>query len=546
MLKSRRFWLWALLFIAVAGAAGYLYYANRVVVTAADEEPEVQTTRVRRGNITISATGAGTVIPAEELTLSFQSGGILAELLVDVGDRVQAGDVLARIDDTEARQSVANAELQLAQASLQTNPEARERAIALAQIGVDQAEINLASAQADLDTLLSWTPDEAAVAIAEANLGSAQANYDGAVARDAAAGNSLTSVRISLEQAERAVTAAQAAYETAFDPGREWELYSTENSCLPGQGGSIPCTGTPYRTKMENERAGAENALIRADENLAIARANYNLAMSNLNNNNAVSAQGALLNAEMALEDARSGPDETEIEAAQIRVQQAELSLRQAQLSLSAAEDNTQAELSQAQAELNLASAQKNLEETALVAPGDGTVMSISAHPGESVGAGFITLADLAQPLLEVYLDETDMDKVGVDFEVEVLFDALPDELFTGRVIQVDPRLTNTGGVTAVRAEVLLDEASFAKPQRLPVGLNATVDVIGGRAQQALLVPVEALRELSPGSYAVFVMEEGELKLRTVEVGLMDFTFAEILSGLEEGEVVTTGIVETQ
>jgi multidrug efflux pump subunit AcrA (membrane-fusion protein) len=78
------------------------------------------------------------------------------------------------------------------------------------------------------------------------------------------------------------------------------------------------------------------------------------------------------------------------------------------------------------------------------------------------------------------------------------------------------------------------------------VGLNATVEVIGGQTQNAVLVPVEALRELSEGQYALFVMEDGEPKLRTVEVGLMDFTFAEILSGVAEGEVVTTGIVETQ
>ena len=103
----------------------------------------------------------------------------------------------------------------------------------------------------------------------------------------------------------------------------------------------------------------------------------------------------------------------------------------------------------------------------------------------------------------------------------------------------------NESGVTAVRAMVQLDMDSFAKPQTLPVGMNATVEVIGGQAENAVLVPVEALRELSPGQYAVFVMEDGEPTLRIVEVGLMDFTFAEILSGVEAGEIITTGIVET-
>ena len=57
---------------------------------------------------------------------------------------------------------------------------------------------------------------------------------------------------------------------------------------------------------------------------------------------------------------------------------------------------------------------------------------------------------------------------------------------------------------------------------------------------------MEALRELSPDEYAVFVMENGEPVLRFVEVGIMDFSYAEIISGLEQGETVTTGIVETQ
>ena len=80
----------------------------------------------------------------------------------------------------------------------------------------------------------------------------------------------------------------------------------------------------------------------------------------------------------------------------------------------------------------------------------------------------------------------------------------------------------------------------------LPVGLNAAVDIVAGRAENAVLVPVEALRDLGDGQYAVFVMENGEPTLRVVEVGLMDVTYAEILSGLQAGEIVTTGIAQTQ
>jgi hypothetical protein len=59
-------------------------------------------------------------------------------------------------------------------------------------------------------------------------------------------------------------------------------------------------------------------------------------------------------------------------------------------------------------------------------------------------------------------------------------------------------------------------------------------------------VPVQALRELGPDQYAVFVVKpDGEMELRPVQVGLKDFVYAEVVSGLEGGEVVRTGTTES-
>ena len=85
-------------------------------------------------------------------------------------------------------------------------------------------------------------------------------------------------------------------------------------------------------------------------------------------------------------------------------------------------------------------------------------------------------------------------------------------------------------------------EAAFRTVWSLP----GSVDVIGGKAENALLVPVEALKELGVGEYAVFVVaDNGELEMRPVEVGLMDYANAQIINGLEMGEQISTGIVET-
>ncbi|MCJ7736647.1 MAG: hypothetical protein MUQ10_04945, partial [Anaerolineae bacterium] len=74
-------------------------------------------------------------------------------------------------------------------------------------------------------------------------------------------------------------------------------------------------------------------------------------------------------------------------------------------------------------------------------------------------------------------------------------------------------------------------------------GMNADAEVISAEARDVLLVPIEALRELGSGQYAVMVVQEsGEMELRMIEVGLQDFVYAEAISGLELGETVSLGV----
>lgn len=537
MFRQRKTWFIILAVIVLLGGAYAVYTITAAETAAADEEPEVQTTVARRGDITISAAAAGTIIPSSEVALSFPSNGVLAELLVGVGDDVQAGDVLARLDDSDAQSALVNAQLQATIAEMKTNAEATETGVSFDDISVEQARLNLQQAQSALDDLLNWEPSEEDIALAEANLAAAEAGYNAAVGQEASSFYGIEVAQINLQEAQDALVTAQENYNAAWDEARDWETFYHEPLCDSGE--REPCTGQTWAERIERDRESATNALSRAESALTLAQIDYDRTVASSNSSSSTNAQSGILNAQLALEAAKSGPTEEEIEAAEMSLRQAELNFQQALLNR---ESNV---LSLAQAQLNVEAAQTALDETALRAPMDGTIMAINGSVGESVGAGFITLADLEQPLLEVYLDETDLNMVGLDFAVEVVFDALPDDVFTGQVVQIDPQLVNQSGVTAVRALVLLETNSFSKPQTLPVGLNATVEVIGGQAENAVLVPVEALRELSPGEFAVFVLEDGEPRLRFVEVGLMDFTFAEILSGLEAGETVTTGLIET-
>jgi HlyD family secretion protein len=223
-------------------------------------------------------------------------------------------------------------------------------------------------------------------------------------------------------------------------------------------------------------------------------------------------AQNALLQAEEDLELLRSEPLTDTLTEAELAVDEANLALEEACLDLEAAE---------------------------LYAPFDGTVMSVDAAVGERVGvnATILTVADLEEPLLQFWLEESDMSRVAVGNQVNVTFEALPDTTCTGKLVNVDPVLVSVSGTTAVQAEASLH--LDAQNITLLSGMTADVEVISAEARNAVIVPMEALKETEEGGYAVTVVRSsGEMEDRRVEVGIKDAVNAEILSGLEMGETV--------
>ncbi len=452
--------------LVVVVSSGFAYYGLAYLPTQTADEPNIQTATVRQGDLVVYASGSGVLIAGDEIELGFGTNGLVAEIHVQPGDQVVAGDVLAVQGEREQLEAAVAADKL-------TEINARQSLVAIfenADIASAQAQINLADAQ---DAL--YTAEYTNIVQQEGNRAS-QATIDAAAAE--------------LEKAEDALARANENLNHDPDNGDLQIKYSNAMSKYQSALGNWNWyTGHP--TDFQQAMLDAEVAM----------------------------AKALILQAELEWARVKDGPDADEV---------------------------TKAELQLANAEAKLAISQRNLEQSIIVAPMDGTVITVNANVGQNVSGSFITLADLSQPHLEIFLDETDLGKIALDYEVEVIFDALPDEVFKGSVIQVDPSLYTSQGISTVRGLVKLNDDSTVMLDSLLIGMNAAVDVIGGKAEKVVLVPVEALRELSPGEYAVFVLEDGVPKLRTVEVGLMDFSFAEIMSGLKPGEIVTTGIVETE
>jgi RND family efflux transporter MFP subunit len=253
-----------------------------------------------------------------------------------------------------------------------------------------------------------------------------------------------------------------------------------------------------------------------------------------------------------------AGYTDYEVSASQASLSVAETGLQSAQNSLDTLTRNegidpialAKAENKVSSAQLALDTAKKALEGATLTAPFDGTILSVAGAAGDSVETvTFLTIADLGHPLVTFSVDEADMGKLVVGQAAEIIFDALPDLTFTGKVTRIDPSLTTSGNYKVATGVITVDtgENKTSDTTRLLKGLTGTVTLAQASAENALLVPAAAVRDLGDGTYAVFVMgTDGKPKMRIVEVGLQDGTYAEIKSGVKLGDLVTTGTVETK
>lgn len=401
----------------------------------AEEETagEATPTPLPRSGTTILAEGALVAAKLQQ-PVSFAINGRLRELFVAEGDSVQAGDLIATLDDEPLQEALTDAAL-----------------------AYRQAENNLAQAELALENLQNWEPDGALVAQAEANLAAAEASLENAQSQDAVSGYNVTSARVQLEQAQQALVDAQEAYDTAFDPGRDWEQFIDDPSCRTGE--QFPnCTGPPYSDVIENEREWAERAIPQAEDQLRIAQANYNLAAAGVNSNSAVSAEASIAGARQALEQALSGPSEEDIAAARLQVEAADLAL--------------------AQAQINQEKAEKALEDTRLLAPTGGTVLAVDSAPGSLVGSGtpVITLLDLANLHFETNnLSERDLAQITPGQEVALTLKAYPNETVNGRVLRIAPVAEGTIGDAATFTVIIdLEETALA----LLPGMTGRVEIV--------------------------------------------------------------------
>jgi HlyD family secretion protein len=258
--------------LLVVGAASYWLFQQGSVEPAGVAEG-LETVLVERGDIEATVDATGTVEPAAQVTLSFRTGGILEAVMVDEGDEVQEGDVLAQLETAEL-----------------------ELAVTQSELGLTNAEAGLAKVQTSADVEDIYA--------ARASLESAEAAL--ARLRSGPTQDEITVARADLRRAEIALQEAQEVYD-------QWAWV--------GGIGALP------------QSVALQQATISYEQALAA----YNLTMAGPTESELRGAEAAVAQARSQLNSLLENPSDEDLIIAQVAVDQARASLELAQLQLEGA-----------------------------------------------------------------------------------------------------------------------------------------------------------------------------------------------------------------
>jgi multidrug efflux pump subunit AcrA (membrane-fusion protein) len=200
-----------------------------------------------------------------------------------------------------------------------------------------------------------------------------------------------------------------------------------------------------------------------------------------------------------------------------------------------------------ANALVSLGNTKDDFLKTVILAPFDGTVVSVGVKKNDVLSAidyaskTAVQLVDTSQIKFQGKVDEIDILKIKTGQKATIEVDAVPNKTFTGTVSFISPFGTpDTNNVVKFPITIMLDPTDVA----LKGGLTATADIAISTVENALLVPLSAVTTTSAGSFVTVVdVATGKQEKRQVTLGSQNLQFAEVLSGLKEGDKVI--IVET-
>ena len=565
-----------------------------------DGQPEVLETLtipVKTQNIVVRITASGAVQPIQRVNLSPKNQGRLAELYVKQGDRVQAGQIIARMEsrDLEAKLRQAQARLKNSKANLaKQETGSRPEEIAAARARLNQVEARLSQLQvgsrpeeiaaararlsqvgARLSQLQAGSRQEE-IAVARARLDGIQANLSqlqsGKRPEEIAQGKARLeqaitrwqdaktgSLKEEIEQAKARIEAAKAELELTTKRLERYQKLVNE--------GAI--TRDAYEEYVRDDRrvnANLQEAEKRLEqltqfrlaeiERLTAAMEEEKQAFQLLEKGTRleeiVRAEAEVAEARSQLEQLVNGARLEEIVRAEAEVAEARSQLEQL-VNGTRPEEIARAEAEVAEAKAQVRYQEILLEETKVRAPFSGVITQRYASQGAFVtpatsasnatfasSTSIVALARGLEVLAKV--PEANIGQITSGQTVEVVADAYPDQVFKGKVKLIAPEAIVERNVTLFEVEVALETGK----EKLRSGMNVDLQFLGDRFDNALVVPTVAI-VTKKGETGVLVPDaKNQPKFRPIILGFNIGNQIQVLQGIKAGDLVFIELPEDQ
>lgn len=502
-------YLWsAVLIIILAG--GYFYFKS-------GQKAPPDTITVERSDIVQEVSVTGNTKPAQTVELSFESGGRISEIDAAVGDRVSAGQTLARVDVGELSAQLSQAQAQVAAAKAKLDE--LTRGTRLEDIAITKTE--LAQAEQNLTNLYLGIPDILNDAYAKAN---------DAVRKETSGlfYNEETSPQLAFNT-NNSQAKSQAEYER-LQAGHDLNDWKTQLALISVASPTSTLdraleTGKSYLIDVRNFLNRVMDTLVGAtglvnqttlatyEANVTIGINNVNTATANVNNREqAIAAQEITVTKainQLALEVAGSTPEDIAAQSAQV-----------------------------AEAEANVALIEARLTKSALRSPLNGIVTRQDGKVGAIVspGVSIISVISAGELEIEAFIPEVDIGKILVNNTAAITLDAYGDSVkFTGHVVFIEPAATVVEGVPTYKTTLQFDkEDSRVKP-----GMTANLDILTAERKATLILPQRSIIYEGGKTFVTAVKNDGSEEKQPVALGLSGSDGnVEILSGVSEGEKV--------
>ena len=567
-----------ILAVLLIGIVGYVYFGG-------DDAPAHEFTVAERRDLIQEVSVIGSVRPAVSVDLAFEKSGKISRVAINVGDKVESGQILIALENSELLAQVrqakagvesAKAQLQQYQAALEiqqaklaelergTRPEElqiAETKVSNAQKALDDAEINLINVKNKADVDLQEDYDSALTAASKS------------VILGKTALLTLTNIQYtnfitnSQEGADLAGAKAVAVYTLlgAQNAGK-WSDAAI-NALNGGAFGMVQSTvNNPTYKNIAEALSEAGNALQNVKQALNIV-STTNLtttAKTNLSTEkNNISTEIITISSKQQMIEVQKASNQSSISAAASKVNDAKSAIASAEDELSlkrvgAAEEEISAQFAQvAQAAANITSQEAKIKEadanvqniqaqsakTILRSPISGVVSIQDAKVGEIVSANtaIVSLISEAKFKIEANVPETDIAKIEVGNKARLTLDAYgPDVVFRAQVITIDPAETIIEGVTTYKTTLEFD----SEDERIRSSMTANLDILTDERQNVIAIPQRAVVTKN-GEKLVRVVYDSLIEEIQVKTGLIGRNgLVEITDGLNEGDKVVTFVDE--